>query len=379
MNRLSTVYGHRCIMWGKRRHFEVCCMYSLLSFWPCSTQAFLTSQSQQHQTTGAGRTADSFCSVAITHRGSNINNNNHLGGLMIDLGSVSCDSQSYGRSAVRSKLYMSSSSATRRTNMWDEAEVAEKDPDGDEDDINDDSFSSPLMEEYQLWSRALDNTIKSLKKKRTSLESELKKAQGVEETVARAQLLTSNLWIFSPGVKSATVQDWENDGAEVELVLDENYNSASEEADALFAQVRKLKRGSQVVAELLEETASAWELLQETQLDLKSALVDDNQVDQGRLALVQDRLERSARTTKFKVPSSTTDPNSKSAPKGGNRRPAKPEIGSPASNIRKLVSPGGCTVLVGRNRRGNEHLSLSIARGDDIWMHSRGCPGKFKL
>ena len=371
MIRLSTFYGHKSIMWGKRRHFEVCCMYSLLSFLPCSTQAF-----QQQQTIGAGRTTDSFCPVAITHTNSNINNN-HQSRLTIGLGLISCDSRSYGRSVMSKKLWMSSSATT--TNTWDEPEVAGKDSDSDESDTNDDSLSSPLMEEYQLWSRALDNTIKVLKKKRTSLKSELKKAQGVEETIARAQLLTSNLWIFSPGVKSATVQDWENDGVEVELVLDENYNSASEEADALFAQARKLKRGSQVVAELLEETADAWELLQETQLDLKSALVDDNQVDQGRLALVQDRLERSARTTKFKVPSSAIDPNSKSAPKGSSRRPAKVEIGSPASNIRKLVSPGGCTVLIGRNRRGNEHLSLSIARGDDIWMHSRGCPGKFKV
>jgi predicted ribosome quality control (RQC) complex YloA/Tae2 family protein len=75
------------------------------------------------------------------------------------------------------------------------------------------------------------------------LESELVKAEGVEQTVARAQLLVSNLYLFKAGVKSVTVQDWENDGVDIDLVLDPQYGTASAEADALFEKVRKLKRG----------------------------------------------------------------------------------------------------------------------------------------
>uniref|UniRef100_A0A7S1YNJ4 NFACT RNA-binding domain-containing protein n=1 Tax=Grammatophora oceanica TaxID=210454 RepID=A0A7S1YNJ4_9STRA len=43
--------------------------------------------------------------------------------------------------------------------------------------------------------------------------------------------------------------------------------------------------------------------------------------------------------------------------------------------VRKLLSPAGSTVYVGRNQRGNEHLSMQFARGNDVWMHARGCPG----
>jgi predicted ribosome quality control (RQC) complex YloA/Tae2 family protein len=251
---------------------------------------------------------------------------------------------------------------------WDEPDLEET-----VNNEEDETVSSPLMEEYQIWSGALQNTIKALGKKRNSLQSEYDKAQGVEDTVARAQLLVSNLYLFTPGVKTATVQDWENDCVDVELTLNLKYDSANAEADALFAQARKLKRASQIVKELLEETADAWDLLQEAQIDLESACVE-NEVEQGRLALVQDRLERSSRTTNFQIPS-PSEQGSKSRTKS-NRQPSKPNIGSPQSNIRKLMSPGGCIVLVGRNRRGNENLSLSIARGNDIWMHSRGSPGK---
>lgn len=257
----------------------------------------------------------------------------------------------------------------KNTASWDEPDVEDDDEFEEEEEDE-----SPLLQEYEDWSKALENAVKALEKKRNSLQVEFEKAQGVEETVARAQLLVSNLYLFTPGVKTATVQDWENDGAEVELTLDPKYASANEEADALFTQARKLKRGSQIVKDLLDESEKAWELLSDAQADLESAYVD-GEVDQGRLALVQDRLQRSSRTTKFQAPIPRDEQSEDSKSSKGNNRRSKPEIGTPQSNIRKLMSPGGCIVLVGRNRRGNEHLSLTIARGNDIWMHSRGCPG----
>ncbi|CAJ1964251.1 unnamed protein product [Cylindrotheca closterium] len=264
------------------------------------------------------------------------------------------------------------------TSSWDEPDLEDELSHDNEqaEEVNE----SPLLEEYQDWSKALKKAVKALEKKRKSLQSEYEKAQGVEDTVARAQLLVSNLYHFNPGVKTATVQDWENDGAEVELTLNPKYASANEEADALFAQARKLKRGSQIVKELLNESEQAWELLSDAQADLESACMDDGEINQGRLALVQDRLQRSSRATKFQPPlprDAAQAKSSSSQSNGGksNRKQSKPEIGTPQSNLRKLMSPGGCIVLVGRNRRGNEHLSMSIARGNDVWMHSRGCPG----
>jgi predicted ribosome quality control (RQC) complex YloA/Tae2 family protein len=279
-----------------------------------------------------------------------------------------------------------------KSSFWDEPdhEVHEDEDEqgigGDGDD--DDQEISGLLQEYQSWSAALDHAITSLKKKRASLESELQKAQGIEDTVARGQLLVSNLWLFTtttPRVQSVTVQDWEHDGQEIELTLDPQYDSASAEADALFAQARKLKRGSRVISDLLETTAKAWELLQEARVDLDSSLVrleetSDADMDEGRFGLVQDRLLRMSKTTNFQVPTlEDITKRSRRSSSSSNSFKRKPNIGSLASNVRKLMSPGGCIVLVGRNRRGNEHLSLNLARGNDIWMHSRGCPGAHVL
>jgi predicted ribosome quality control (RQC) complex YloA/Tae2 family protein len=273
--------------------------------------------------------------------------------------------------------------------MWDSEESYGDDHcenDGD-DEPTDEIESSALLEEYTTWTKAVEKAVTALGKKRKSLQSELTKAEGAESTAARAQLLVSNLYMFQDGVTTATVNDWENDGKEVELTLDSTgkYDSASAEADALFSLVRKLKRGSKIVAELLEETDAAWEILSEAQLDLQSARGEDldTDIDEGRLAIVKERLIRTSRTTKFKAPTANDSVggknNSNGSKRGGqngkSRRERKPELGTPASNVRKLMSPGGCIVLVGRNRRGNEHLSMTVARGNDIWMHSRGCPG----
>jgi hypothetical protein len=42
---------------------------------------------------------------------------------------------------------------------------------------------------------------------------------------------------------------------------------------------------------------------------------------------------------------------------------------------RQYQSPGGFTVLVGRNNKQNDVLSHQIAKPGDVWMHVRGLPG----
>jgi predicted ribosome quality control (RQC) complex YloA/Tae2 family protein len=251
----------------------------------------------------------------------------------------------------------------------------QEESDDHDDETYDDDGDALLMQEYELWNNAVSKTAKALTKKRASLQSEWGKAQNIEQTVARAQLLVSNLYMFpSPSVREATVQDWENDGKQILLKLDPQYDSASAEADALFEKARKLKRGSKVIHDLLEETERALESLIDAQLDLSSACVDGSVVEEGRFRLVQDRLQRTAKLTKFQLPSSPLSSSQRHEQLQQQRSSS-----SPYDNIRKLTSPGGCPVLVGRNRRGNEYLSFQVARGKDIWMHARGCPGAHVL
>jgi predicted ribosome quality control (RQC) complex YloA/Tae2 family protein len=235
---------------------------------------------------------------------------------------------------------------------------------------------------YDSIRSSVEKAIDTQTKKRKALQNELDKAKSLEDTMKRANLIISNLYQLPAGVKSATVQDWDRDGEDVTLELDDEYGSAQEEADALFASARKMKRGSAVVSTLIAETNEALRLLDDAILDLDFALSEadgsGNGLDEGRLHLISDRLERTSKQTGFvaqKLAVSDADRNNRPKKKSKPWKQSKRQ----ENTFRKFLSPGGCIVLVGRNRRDNEAICFQVARGDDIWMHSRGCPGAHVL
>ena len=281
----------------------------------------------------------------------------------------------------------SNNSEVTRSDAWEDDYTGDDDTDIQvyNSDIEADSTgedSDIHQEEYQLWLKAIEKAQEALTKKQKSLGNESSKAQKVEETVARAQLIVNNLYVFDGKQQVYMVNDWENDGVEVELKLDPQYENANEEADALFAQARKLKRGSQVVKDLLEEAQQGLQVLQDCQNDLQTAKdTVENSIDEGRLRLVQDRLRRTVSMTQFQEPKNDFEAKHQRKNHGRQQQQnsKKPALGTPASNTRKLQTPNGATILVGRNRRGNEYLTFTQARGNDVWMHARGTPGAHVL
>jgi predicted ribosome quality control (RQC) complex YloA/Tae2 family protein len=266
--------------------------------------------------------------------------------------------------------------------------------DSEEFDIDDDSFSrddnylqsgeeeieddvdeeiSYIDSEYRIWLDALRSSITSMERKLQSLELELKKAEDVEKTVARAQLIVSNLYLFkNPSIKTVQIQDWENGGTLVDLSLNPQYDSAQDEADSLFTQARKLKRGSLVIENLKKESENLLEHLRDIESDFK-VCKSDQDIDVGLFSVIQSRLRRISSKARFNVPPSQDE--SSLAQKKENGKRSLSRRSTIESTIRRLKSPGGCSVLVGRNRRGNEYLTFQVAKGNDIWMHARGCPG----
>jgi len=229
---------------------------------------------------------------------------------------------------------------------------------------------------YERMRSSLEKAFQAQQRKRDALQKELDKAKSLEGTVKRANLIISNLYQLPSGTKSAMVQDWDLDGQDVELVLNGEYSSAQEESDALFAAARKMKRGSAVVGELISKTDDSLEILQDTVLDLDYAGEESGGLNEGRLHLLLDRLERTSKQTGFVMKEAKSEQRTrpKSNIKKGNQTSKQQQ-----NTFRKFLSPGGCIVLVGKNRRDNEAICFKEARGDDIWMHSRGCPGAHVL
>jgi hypothetical protein len=246
---------------------------------------------------------------------------------------------------------------------------------GDEGESIAGQDGDPLLQEGFRWKVAVDKCLLDCEKTLRSLNRELEKTESIESVVKRAQLLTSNLYLFSPGVTSVTVQDWENEGQDVVLELDPSYSSAAEEADEQFQKARKLKRGSLRVRALIEEKLLIFQSIQKLQTDLDKVLTNDP-VDEYMLRFHQDQLMGLRAKSGFEPPAVATQTTRVRRVFQAKQKPA---IGSPASNVRKLTTPAGSLIFIGRNRRGNEYLSMTKAKPNDLWMHARGTPGAHVL
>lgn len=255
----------------------------------------------------------------------------------------------------------------------DEGDDYSDNENSDSDDVESPGSRCQILLEALI--KSTTSALTSLTKKRASLENELSKAQSLEATMFRANLIVSNLYKLPPGTVEAEVEDWENDGVYIRLVLNtKEYGTFQEESDALFAAARKMKRGSAVVEELLAQTTGAEEILNDLLIDLQS-MENSEQLDEGTMILIQERLERTSKTTGWKPPKTNMQDGSGVRSKQRKNTTQK----SNKSKPREFTSPSGHKVLVGRNRRDNESICFQLSKPTDIWMHARGCPGAHVL
>lgn len=123
----------------------------------------------------------------------------------------------------------------------DEGDDYSDNENSDSDDVESPGSRCQILLEALI--KSTTSALTGLTKKKASLENELSKAQSLEATMNRANLIVSNLYKLPPGTVEAEVEDWENDGIIVKLVLNTmEYGTFQEESDALFAAARKMKR-----------------------------------------------------------------------------------------------------------------------------------------
>ena len=111
--------------------------------------------------------------------------------------------------------------------------------------------AEPLFSVLQV---GLARAAEREQRKRASLEKEASAATKAEGLGRWGTLVTSNLYRIPADATSAVVEDWEQGGKEVTLTFDAKIGSPRLEAEKAFIAARKLRRGSAVVADLLEES-----------------------------------------------------------------------------------------------------------------------------
>ncbi len=191
---------------------------------------------------------------------------------------------------------------------------------------------------------------KRLERMRTNIRADLAEAEKSDDLRRKGELLKIALPEIVKGQSSVTVKDFFSEGAPEKRIELNPHLSPQENIERLF---RRYKRLSASIAHLRKRLAQA-----EAEADeLEKLTVSFHNIRTLR------ELEEFERSLPAGKPAGA-------APKGGIGKKA-PKSGGP----RRFYSAAGFEILVARNRKEGHHLTFSMARGNDCWMHLLGHPG----
>ncbi len=175
-----------------------------------------------------------------------------------------------------------------------------------------------------------------------AVAADLARAEDAPRHKKHADLLLAHLHEIPRGASSVTVPDDFTDGTPLTIPLNPAL-SAKANAEHLYKQQRRMQRAAQQIL-ARRDAALARIATQRTVIaDLESGATGDDA-----------------------VPSEATAP----PPKGRPRPEAEANL-----PYHEFESATGARILVGKNAQKNDTLTFQVARGADLWLHTRDVPG----
>ena len=182
--------------------------------------------------------------------------------------------------------------------------------------------------------------------KKQKLSEDLISAQDSEYLRLYGEILTANLHAVKPGISKVKLVNY-YDGSEIEIPLDTRF-SASKNAQIYFKKYGKSKTAIKEKTSQLKETQADIDYL-DSVLSFLDEPENSDDIEAVRAELVE----------------------------GGYLRPRK--LKGKAIKLKpsphRYKSPSGFDILVGRNNKENDLLTLKTASKSDIWLHTKDTPG----
>ena len=213
-------------------------------------------------------------------------------------------------------------------------------------------FSARMAGKSANLVKLINNNIKRCEKKVTLHTKSIADAENREKFKIYGDLLTANIWRIEFGSESIEVENYYEDGAVVAIPLKSDI-SPSENAQRYYTRYNKLKTTEKFATEQLAQAVAEREYL-ETVLDSALKAESNSELDEIRAELV----EEGYLPKKFE----------KGKKKGGKTQTKAPEI-------MEFTSADGFKMLVGKNNRQNDYLTMKMAYSTDIWLHTKAIAG----
>lgn len=231
-------------------------------------------------------------------------------------------------------------------------------------EIYDDSIST-IIEDYYLAKDKKDriNQRASSMKKNLSLKLdrvkhkidkqmiELKESENADNYRIKGELITSYIYMIKEGMDKVVLENFYDNNKEIEIDLRVNL-SPSENAQKYFKKYNKLKNAGEEISKQMVINIQEKEYLENTLLSI------ENCDDAKELKEIREELIREGYIKSYKMP------------KKDNK---------PGTDMRKFRSYHGKLIIVGKNNKQNDYLTLRLADNEDLWFHTKDIPGSHVL
>ena len=194
--------------------------------------------------------------------------------------------------------------------------------------------------------KSVTTTLDKLYLKKQRLSEDLLKAENSEDLRLYGELLTANMHLIKTGDKSVEVVNY-YDHSTVKIPLDERHTPAKN-AQQYFKRYGKAKTAVKEKQIQLEEVDDDIKYL-ESVLSYLNNTDSVEEIEALRTELIETGYIRRRKTT-FKEKKYKPQPH-------------------------RYETTDGFTVLVGRNNKENDYLTLKTASKADIWFHTKDIPG----
>lgn len=190
----------------------------------------------------------------------------------------------------------------------------------------------------------LDRLYNKLKKQ----EQEIKESENANVYKVSGELITSYIYMIEKGMKSVDVSNFYDPNYEtITIKLNKNL-TPSENAQKYFKKYNKMKTAKTEITHQISITKEEIDYLENIILSIENcenlAELLDIREELGKVGYLKLQ-NKSKKETKL-----TTKPH-------------------------EFISSDGFKILVGKNNKQNDHLTLKVADNDDYWMHTKNIPG----
>lgn len=198
--------------------------------------------------------------------------------------------------------------------------------------------------------KLVSNTTERLSRKINTQQAELSRCVNREPLRIKGDLLQANLYRVEKGTEKILVENFYDNNKIIEIALNPAI-SPSQNAQKYYKDYRKAKTAEQILQQQIEKAQQ--ELLYiATVADTLNRASGEQELNEIRAELTEQGYIRKRKGKQSKEKS-------------------LPPL--------QFVSAKGFTILVGRNNRQNDQLTLKQAKKSDLWFHTKEIPGSHTI